>query len=141
MQDWAKYEVDAFVADQNERTAKVDESNSNASSTPYNHHDKKEEERASAILQQLKSVMWDHVGVVRSKSGLEGACVSLFDIQKEADEIYKHAPSNVESFMLRDASYAGLAVANAALQNNQSRGAHYLAEESCDADDEQVVAM
>jgi succinate dehydrogenase/fumarate reductase flavoprotein subunit len=87
--------------------------------------------------------MWDNVGVVRSKSGLEEACSTLYDIQKEADELFyqqHRLTTNLDSIMIRDASYAGLAVATSAMQNSQSRGSHYLAEESCETDDEQQVA-
>jgi aspartate oxidase len=142
VQDWARYEVDTFVTDQNEVTARVNASNKDLS---LNTGNKREDEtRAAALLRQLKSVMWDNVGVVRSKSGLEMACGTLFDIQREAEELYcrqQHKlTTDVENIMIRDASYAGLAVATAAMQNTQSRGSHFLVEEACDVDDEQVAA-
>ncbi len=145
MQDWARYEVDAFVTDQNEVTSRVDESSKDCSTLSLNTGNKREDEnRAAVLLRQLKSVMWDNVGVVRSKSGLEMACGTLFDIQREADELYYHQQhkltTDLENIMIRDASYAGLAVANAALQNTQSRGSHFIVEEACDVDDEQVAA-
>jgi L-aspartate oxidase len=148
VQDWARHEIHNFVTDHCEATARVNATNAEEGSlgllSSKNRASKREdEERASTLLRQLKSVMWDNVGVVRSKSGLEEACSTILDIQKEAEELYyqqHRLTTTLESIMIRDASYAGLAVATSAIQNSQSRGSHYLAEESCETDDEQQVA-
>jgi L-aspartate oxidase len=98
---------------------------------------------ANAILTELKSLMWDNVGVVRDSEKLSIAVSDLTAIREQADLLWKDsvARNNVceEIVALRDAAYAGLAVAESAFANQVSGGAHYVApKESIDmvSDDE-----
>lgn len=87
-------------------------------------------QEAVAILAHLKSLMWDNVGVVRTPSNLAVAVSELSAIRDEADRLWKdeNNGSNAgwEVAALRDAAHAGLAVADAALSNRVSGGAHYV---------------
>eukprot|EP00529_Nitzschia_sp_RCC80_P016909 CAMPEP_0113485588 /NCGR_PEP_ID=MMETSP0014_2-20120614/24561_1 /TAXON_ID=2857 /ORGANISM="Nitzschia sp." /LENGTH=673 /DNA_ID=CAMNT_0000379239 /DNA_START=26 /DNA_END=2047 /DNA_ORIENTATION=+ /assembly_acc=CAM_ASM_000159 len=97
--------------------------------------------RALQLLGQVRRVMWDHVGLVRTPSGLSTAVEALEDIKKEATELHQICPT-LESSAVRDAAVAGEAVAAASAANMQSAGAHYIVQDSEDDsdDDEEAIA-
>jgi len=103
---------------------------SSASSSRPSSDDRSSQE-AVAILAQLKSLMWDNVGVVRTPSNLALAVSELSAIRDEADRLWKDenngGNAGWEVAALRDAAHAGLAVADAALANRVSGGAHFVA--------------
>ena len=80
---------------------------------------------ADNLLKKLKTVMWDHVGVVRTPSGLSQAMDELEDIEDKANELFDQHSCR-ETAGLRDAAVAGSAVAKAASANRHARGAHYV---------------
>jgi L-aspartate oxidase len=98
--------------------------------------------RAIQLLRQVRRVMWDHVGVVRTPSGLSTALDALSDIREEAGMLYQVCPT-LETSGVRDAAYAGEAVAKACCSNLESAGAHYVVPDSEEySDDEpEVVGM
>ncbi|KAL3816946.1 hypothetical protein ACHAXA_001774 [Cyclostephanos tholiformis] len=83
---------------------------------------------ATAIMSRLRSVMWDDVGVARTSRGLERAVSELSAMRDEADRLWDMAGGRGgrEVVALRDAAWAGLAVAHAAMSNRVSGGSHYL---------------
>eukprot|EP00560_Eucampia_antarctica_P008339 CAMPEP_0197825016 /NCGR_PEP_ID=MMETSP1437-20131217/2164_1 /TAXON_ID=49252 ORGANISM="Eucampia antarctica, Strain CCMP1452" /NCGR_SAMPLE_ID=MMETSP1437 /ASSEMBLY_ACC=CAM_ASM_001096 /LENGTH=632 /DNA_ID=CAMNT_0043424849 /DNA_START=263 /DNA_END=2161 /DNA_ORIENTATION=+ len=81
------------------------------------------EERAQDLLQHLRRVMWDHVGVVRTPNGLSEAATELSSIREEAYDLFD-SKLCMETSALRDATIAGQAVTDAALSNRVSAGAH-----------------
>ncbi|KAL7479737.1 hypothetical protein ACHAW6_005462 [Cyclotella cf. meneghiniana] len=85
---------------------------------------------ANAILIHLKSLMWDNVGVVRDPAKLSTAVSELTAIRDQADllweENFERNKAGEEVVALRDAAYAGLALAKSALANRVSGGAHYV---------------
>ncbi|EED87355.1 l-aspartate oxidase, partial [Thalassiosira pseudonana CCMP1335] len=86
---------------------------------------------ATAILTHLKSLMWDNVGVVRTPAKLALAVSELAAIRDQADRLWEDCScggtaASWEVVALRDAAYAGLAVAESALANPVSGGAHYV---------------
>lgn len=90
-------------------------------------------ERASELLNKLKRIMWDHVGVVRTPIGLTHAASEISEIKEEACDLFeKYACA--ETVGIRDASFAGQAVAQAALANRVSAGAHCIVLEGPDGD-------
>jgi L-aspartate oxidase len=96
--------------------------------------------RAMQLLKQVRRVMWDHVGLVRTPSGLMTAVEALSDIRGEATELNQICPT-LETTAVRDAACAGLAVATAAASNVQSAGGHYIVTDSEEySDDEDAVA-
>jgi L-aspartate oxidase len=97
--------------------------------------------RAMQKLRRLRQTMWDNVGVVRTTRGLETALEELNEIKTEATKLHRMCPT-LETAGLRDAAYAGLAVAEAAIANRESVGAHCIVPDGAesDSDDEQVAA-
>lgn len=96
--------------------------------------------RAIQLLRQVRCTMWDHVGLVRTPSGLGTAVETLNDIKNEAMELHRLCPT-IETAGVRDAVCAGEAVAAASAVNRQSAGAHYVVPDSEeDSDDEEQVA-
>lgn len=87
-------------------------------------------EAAKELLARLRRVMWDGVGVVRTPAGMAQAKEQLCGIGSDARVLFGICPTP-ETAGLRDAVVAGLAVAEAASANLQSRGGHcvILAEE------------
>merc|ERR1712226_1315208 len=80
-------------------------------------------ERATQLLSDLKQLMWDHVGVVRTRLGLKRALMHIESMQEEAEYLFINSPC-METSGLRDAVLAGEAVTKAALSNSVSSGAH-----------------
>lgn len=92
----------------------------------------KNRQAASDLLKKLKRIMWDHVGVVRTPVGLTHALSEIALIKEEACDLYEKTVCT-ETVGIRDASFAGEAVASAALANRVSAGAHCIALESPEA--------
>ena len=91
---------------------------------------------AETLLKELKTVMWDHVGVVRTPSGLAHAMGELEEMQDQANVLFdQHACR--ETAGLRDAAVAGHAVAGAALANPTAKGAHFVVAD----EDEEVEVL
>ena len=88
--------------------------------------DERISQEAVAVLAQLKSLMWDNVGVVRTPSKLAHAVSELTAIRDQADSLWEKDGAGWEVVALRDAAHSGLAVADAALANRVSGGAHYV---------------
>jgi L-aspartate oxidase len=94
------------------------------------------DEEATCLLQNLKNLMWDEVGVVRTSSGLTHAMEQLDKIRDEAVDLYYRNRTR-ESAGLRDAVIAGHAVAKAAKSNPDAKGAHFLTDDEF-LDEEEV---
>ena len=99
---------------------------------------RKASKEAAAVLAQLKSLMWDNVGVVRTPSKLATAVSELSAIRDRADRMWEESngAAGWEVAALRDAAHSGLAVAEAALANRVSGGAHYVDLSGCDESDD-----
>ena len=105
----------------------MEQSSARSSSGPHSSGSDSDASReATAILTHLKSLMWDNVGVVRNPSKLATAVSELAAIRDEAERLWEGGSNGVEVVALRDAAYSGLAVAEAALANRVSGGAHYV---------------
>jgi succinate dehydrogenase/fumarate reductase flavoprotein subunit len=76
-----------------------------------------EDEEAKELLAELREVMWEGVGVLRTKAGLEHARSAIEVIRERAEELYGKRKS-METIMLRDAVTAGGGVQEAAARNH-----------------------
>lgn len=99
-------------------------------------------QRAVQLLGQVRRIMWNHVGLVRTPSGLATAVEALGEIQEEATELHQRCPT-LETSGVRDAACAGEGVALASAANHRSAGTHYIvpdAEDYSDDEDEVIAA-
>lgn len=77
----------------------------------------------TGLKRRLRQVMWEHVSVIRTRSGLERALQELASIQAEFSAC---RPADWKAwFQLRNLLFTAEAVARAALQRPESLGAHY----------------
>jgi L-aspartate oxidase len=118
------------------------DSSSAASSVNTSPPDAQVSKTAAKLLQRLRRVMWDHVGVTRTVSGLNTATAVLNDLQQQAEQLFHSSGRSWEVAAVRDATCAGNAVALAAQANRHSRGAHCVVlEEESDDEAEGLAAM
>jgi len=80
-------------------------------------------EGATALMTNLRRIMWENVGVVRTPTSLDQAVEALAEIREEACDLFTKSPT-LETAGIRDAAYSGEAVAKAASANRVSAGAH-----------------
>jgi len=117
---------------------------SRASNFLVNGEAKKKVDIATSLLTDIKSTMWNGVGVIRTPSGISAALERLANMKEEAEVLYNSCPT-FETAAVRDAACAGEAVARAALSNRVSRGAHTIlleeGDDEEDSDDEEVAVQ
>lgn len=113
-----------------QRLAAEEQYPTNDSSRPCNDCDTP---AVTTALARLKTIMWDNVGVVRSRQNLAEAVSDLSAILGEAETLWEQGDNTAaggwRAVALRDAARSGLAVAEAALANRKSGGAHFVASE------------
>ncbi len=90
----------------------------------------KEEEEFDPILisndlLSIQTLMWNYVGIIRTKKRLLRALSDLNYMNHRIEQFYKEARVTRELLELRNAVFTGLAIARAALRNNESIGCHY----------------
>ena len=85
----------------------------------------KELETIKQDMTVLKYVMWNYVGLIRTKERLKRAMDDLRFLLMDVEEFYRNANLTKELIELRNAIQTGLQVAHSAWLNNTSRGTHY----------------
>jgi L-aspartate oxidase len=75
--------------------------------------------------QEIKQLSWEHVGIIRTESGLEFASTRLQEISDELNRHFAESSWDDALIGLRNAAQVAYLVADAALKNQQSIGAHY----------------
>ncbi len=87
------------------------------------------EEPDPALIKQdwitLRHIMWNYVGLVRTKKRLRRAITDLRHLWREVEDFYKNAKLNRELLELRNGIQTGLVIARSAQRNKVSRGCHY----------------
>jgi len=76
-------------------------------------------------MSTIRHIMWNYVGLIRSKKRLERAMDDLANLQKEIDKFYRATKITDGLVGLRHAVEAALTVAQAAWENRESRGSHF----------------
>jgi len=76
-------------------------------------------------LQEIKRVMWDYVGIVRSNQRLERARKRIHNIFEETEEFYKRTRIFEELLELRNLTTVAHMIIKSALLRKESRGLHY----------------
>ncbi|MFC1491515.1 L-aspartate oxidase [Nitrospinota bacterium] len=77
-------------------------------------------EARSSARRKIKNVMWDHVGIVRSKEGLRTAIAELNHIETTLPTGINHRILEIRNLIL-----CGRLIAEAALKRRKSLGCHY----------------
>ncbi len=76
-------------------------------------------------LDDLKKIMWENVGIVRSEASLSGAWRLLSSINIEVEEMYRRAKLSDEIVGLRNGVEVALEITAHARRNRTSRGVHF----------------
>lgn len=74
---------------------------------------------------ELRRVMWDYVGIVRTDTRLQRAIKRIRVLQKEIEEYYASHTVNNDSLELRNLVMVAELIVQSALQRKESRGLHY----------------
>lgn len=76
-------------------------------------------------FKEIKQIMWDYVGIVRSNLRLKRAEKRIRFIANEIEDFYKRTKLTPEIIELRNISIAAQLIIQCALQREESRGLHY----------------
>ena len=97
----------------------------------FNPESTKGKTHSSVLIRRLRETMYQYVGVVRNRDGLETAQNEIRDIRKQAETDLKIVPGRIfnydqiHAFELFNMLELGEAVIKSALLREESRGAHY----------------
>ncbi|MEI3253905.1 MAG: L-aspartate oxidase [Candidatus Gastranaerophilaceae bacterium] len=75
---------------------------------------------------ELRDLMWNKVGIVRTEASLLDALSELNKIEQQ--EIFKDKCNSIEEYELRNMLYVAKCIINSALKRKESIGAHYRAD-------------
>jgi L-aspartate oxidase len=89
-------------------------------------HDAEEWVVLSHDRAEIRDIMWDYVGLVRSTPRLRRAERRLTLIAREVEEYYKRTRITVALVELRNLAQVALLIALSALSRRESRGLHYM---------------
>lgn len=84
-----------------------------------------EEVTISHSWHELRHVMWDYVGIVRSNRRLERALARISLIKKEVDDYYRDHHINGDLIEMRNLVVVAEIIVRSAISRKESRGLHY----------------
>jgi len=84
-----------------------------------------EEEWIESQILRLRTMMWDHVGIVRTNEGLEKARREIEVIREEAEARFRHGRLAGRLVELRNLTTVAWLIVVCALNRHESRGLHF----------------
>jgi L-aspartate oxidase len=82
-------------------------------------------EGTARLRQQLRRCLWEEVGIVRTNTGLERACLTLDGLAEEGEALYRRQDLDLGLVELRNLATAAQLIAHGARMRRESRGAHF----------------
>lgn len=120
-----------FLKSYTEPSSDIDAEVEKAENSAYEVVKKESGVHFGEVLERLRDIMWDYVGVFRDENGLKTAISEIFKLREEAKNTYvldKTKVYNTEFYNaleLKNMLDLALVIATTALNRKESRGAHY----------------
>lgn len=87
--------------------------------------DRRDHGWARACTAELRGIMWEHVGIVRTGESLAEAAVLLGDLQQRIDDARDHRRLHPDLLELENMVAVARLIAESAARRHESRGLHY----------------